>query len=142
GYGQGLQIWAAFIAWGCFYHCGGKEAGLRSSIVGNIFGAVIAWICLIVATSTNIGNALPAGLWAGIVVGVGVFVLVIAANMPAFSTIPASVYGFAATAGYALVGGHVGASLYTASLADNPLIAIVVSMVIGAVLGYISEKVG
>jgi hypothetical protein len=27
--GGALQIWAAFIAWGCYYHCGGKEAGLQ-----------------------------------------------------------------------------------------------------------------
>ncbi|WP_141701487.1 DUF1097 domain-containing protein, partial [Methyloceanibacter marginalis] len=34
-----LAIWAAFIAWGCFFHCGGKEAGLQSAILGNIAGA-------------------------------------------------------------------------------------------------------
>ena len=30
--GFGLQIWAVFIAWGTFYHCGGKEAGLGKTI--------------------------------------------------------------------------------------------------------------
>ena len=29
-----LAIWAAFIAWGCYYHSGGKEAGLQSTILG------------------------------------------------------------------------------------------------------------
>ncbi len=27
-FGMGLQIWAAFVGWATFYHCGGKEAGL------------------------------------------------------------------------------------------------------------------
>ena len=31
----GLQIWAAFIAWASFYHCGGKIQGFISSILAN-----------------------------------------------------------------------------------------------------------
>ena len=31
-FGWGLHIWAAFIAWATFYHCGGKEAGLTKAI--------------------------------------------------------------------------------------------------------------
>ena len=38
--GLGLSIWAAFIAWASFYHCGGKEAGLQKAIVNNVFGAI------------------------------------------------------------------------------------------------------
>ena len=29
--GLGLSIWAAFIGWASFYHCGGKEAGLQKA---------------------------------------------------------------------------------------------------------------
>ena len=50
-----LAIWAAFIAWGTFFHCGGKESGLSSAILGNVAGAVIAGITLWVATQTGIG---------------------------------------------------------------------------------------
>ena len=39
---------AIFIAWGCFYHCGGGETGLKNTIVCNIAGAVIAWIALLI----------------------------------------------------------------------------------------------
>ena len=40
--GGALAIWAAFIAWGCFFHCGGKEHGLQSAILCNAAGAIIA----------------------------------------------------------------------------------------------------
>ena len=137
----GLQIWAIFIAWACFYHCGGGETGLKNTIVCNIAGAVIAWIALLIVVNTGgIGGSLPAGLWAGIVVGVTVAIMVLLANVPAFSTIPAMVYGYAAVAAFFLLSGanaNVMAMDFT-----NPLVAVVVSMVIGAVLGYVSQKIG
>ena len=52
--GLGLSLWAVFIAWATFYHCGGKEAGLTKTITHNIFGSVLAWIALLVSVSANI----------------------------------------------------------------------------------------
>jgi hypothetical protein len=136
----GLQIWAIFIAWACFYHCGGAESGLRNTIVCNIAGAVIAWIALIIIVNTGgIGENLPAGLWPGIVVGVTVAIMVLLANMPAFATIPAMVYGYASVAAFFLLSG--GSASVTAPNFSNPLVAVVVSMVIGAILGYLSQKI-
>jgi hypothetical protein len=135
--GTSLQIWAIFIAWGCFYHCGGGETGLKNTIVCNIAGAVIAWVALLIIVNVSILGGVP-GLWAGIVVGVTVAVMVLLANMPAFATIPAMVYGYASVAAFFLLkGGSVTAADFT-----NPLVAVVVSMVVGAVLGYISQKIG
>ena len=45
--GLGLSLWAAFVAWATFYHCGGKEAGLQKTIVHNIFGAFLGWLALL-----------------------------------------------------------------------------------------------
>jgi hypothetical protein len=134
-----LQIWAIFIAWACFYHCGGKETGLRNTIVCNIVGAILAWIALIIVLKTGLGDSLGVPLWAGIVVGVTVFILVMLAKVPALATIPAMVYGYASVAAFGLLA--AGADV-TAANFNNPLIAIIVSMVIGAILGYTSEKIG
>ena len=41
-FGFGLQIWAAFIDWASFYHCGGKTTGLTSSVLVNLFGVLLA----------------------------------------------------------------------------------------------------
>jgi hypothetical protein len=136
--GLGLSIWAGFIAWASFYHCGGKEAGLQKAIVNNVFGAIIGWIALILVTQIPLAASLGLPVWAGICVAVTVFILVFAAKTPLLSDIPAGVLGFASVVALTLAGGKLGA-LTSASL-DNPLISIVISMVIGALFGYVSEK--
>ena len=37
-----VLVWAGFIAWGSFFHSGGDAAALQKTIVGMIYGAVIA----------------------------------------------------------------------------------------------------
>ena len=137
--GLGLQIWAAFIAWATFFHCGGKEAGLSKTITHTIFGAIMAFIALLLVTQIPLGTSLGVPLWAAICVLITVFILVYAAKSPMLSDIPASVLGYAATAGLALAGNRLGA-LTSASL-ENPFVNIVLSLIVGAVLGYISEKI-
>jgi hypothetical protein len=135
----GLHIWAAFMAWATFYHCGGKEAGLTKSITHIIFGAIMAYIALLLVTQIPLGATLGVPLWAAICVLITVFILVYAAKLSMLSDIPASVLGYAAVAGLALAGNKLG-TLTVASL-DNPFINIVISLIIGSVLGYISQKV-
>jgi hypothetical protein len=137
--GGALAIWAAFIAWGCFYHSGGKEAGLQSTILCAAAGAIIAGITLIVA-GAGFGASLPTAVWPAICVGLGVAAMVLLANVPVFSNIPAQVYGFASTVAYTLMTADGAANLTSMSLA-NPEIVIILSMIIGAVFGYVSEKV-
>jgi hypothetical protein len=134
--GGALAIWAAFIAWGCFFHCGGKEAGLQSAILNNTAGAIIAGITLMVAGAA-VGESLPAAVWPAICVGVGVAAMVLLANVPMFSVIPAQVYGFASVAAYALMKG----GSMTAPSLENPVVVVILSMIVGAVFGYVSEKV-
>jgi hypothetical protein len=134
-----LQIWATFIAWGCFYHSGGKESSLQSTIICNAAGAIIAGITLIVVSRTGVAGTLGLPLWAGICVGIGVACMVLLANVPMFSGIPAQVYGFACVAAYTLLASKL-ADLTAPSLA-NPVVVIILSMIAGAVLGYVSEKI-
>jgi Protein of unknown function (DUF1097) len=136
--GGALQIWAAFIAWGCFFHCGGKEPGLQTTIINNAVGAIVGGITLI-AAGASIGASLPPAVWAGICVGIGVAVMVLLANIPLFSAIPAQVYGFASVVALTLLG-NGGGNLMAASMA-NPVIVIILSMIAGAIFGYVSEKI-
>jgi hypothetical protein len=137
--GLGLQIWAVFIAWATFFHCGGKEAGLGKAITHIIFGAIMALIALLLVTQIPLGASLGVPLWAAICVLITVFIVVYAAKWPMLSDIPASFFGYATTAGLALAGNKLG-SVTMASF-DNPFINIVASMILGAVLGYISQKI-
>ncbi|HZJ11404.1 MAG TPA: DUF1097 domain-containing protein [Methyloceanibacter sp.] len=136
--GGALAIWAAFIAWGCYFHCGGKEQGLQSAILCNAAGAVIGGLTLL-AAGAAIGGSLPAAVWPAICVGIGVAAMVLLANVPLFASIPAQVYGFAAVVAYTLMK-DAGGSLTAGSL-ENPVVVIILSMIIGAAFGYVSEKV-
>ena len=138
--GLGLQIWAAFIAWACFFHCGGKEAGLSKTIIHNIFGSVMAWLALVVTTQLLAG-ALGVPLAAGIAVGITIVILVLAASNPMLSDIPATVFGYAPVAGLFLLGEQSKHQALLSASLENPLINIVVSMIVGAIFAYVSEKV-
>jgi len=137
--GGALAIWAAFIAWGCFFHCGGQEQGLQSAILNNAAGAIIAGITLFVVTQTGLADTLGLPIWAAICVGVGVAAIVLLSNVPVFAAVPAQVYGFASVVAYTLMKDAAG-SLTAASL-ENPIVVVILSMIIGAIFGYVSEKV-
>jgi hypothetical protein len=137
--GGALAIWAAFIAWGGYFHCGGKEHGLQSAILCNAAGAIIAGITLMVATKAGLADKLGLPVWAGICVGIGVAAMVLLGNIPVFASIPAQVYGFASVVAYTLMKDAAG-NLTAASL-ENPVVIVILSMMVGAVFGYVSEKV-
>jgi hypothetical protein len=129
----GLQVWALFIGWGSFYHCGGKVEGLTKSVTNHLWGIVVASVALIV-----VGTVGGSVLVTSALVGVSVVVLVLGAHLPALSTIPAAVYGYASTAAFALLSGvaigDAGAMIKTAAM-------VAASMVIGNLFGLVSERV-
>ena len=139
-----VLVWAGFVGWGCFFHSGGDDQALVKTIVGNIYGVVIAWIALLIIV--NVPVAALGTVWPAIVVGVTVFFLVIVASIDKLSVVPANVYGYAATVAYALhqatdaeAGTGPLANLASASF-QNPLVLLIVSMVIGALFGFVSGK--
>ena len=139
----GLLIWAAFVAWGCFFQAGGDTAALKNTIVGNIFGAVWAWIAALLILKVPLAASLGLPLWAGIVVGITVFIICIAANIKAFSVIPANVYGYAAVFAYLLqTPDAMSADKLLGVNFANALILVAISMAIGALFGIASAKLG
>ena len=125
-----LQVWQAFIAWGCHYQAGGKITGTRNTIVCMSFGAVVGMSAGMLAM--HLGS--PLGQFAApIAVGLGATVICLASKVPFLGTIPASVYGFASIAGLFLLDG----SMTPASA----LLPTILSVIIGAAFGYVSEAV-
>jgi len=139
----GLLIWAGFIAWACFFHSGGDGNALRNTIVGNAFGAFCAWLAALIILHFPLADSLTLPVWAGIVVGLTVMAMCLAAHIKAFSVIPASVYGYAATFAYLLQTADTMTKdkLMSASMA-NALLAVIISMAIGALFGLASGKLG
>ena len=122
-----MQIWQAFIAWACFFHCGGKTDGLTKTVVCMSFGAVVGMASVMLAGQLGGLGALAAP----VAVGVGAAVIVLAAHVGLLATIPACVYGFAAVAGLILLGKDM-----TPTAAIVPTIA---SVIVGALFGWVSE---
>ena len=139
-----VLVWAGFVAWGCFFHTGGDDQALAKTIVGNIYGVIIAWIALLIIVNVPVEGL--GTVWPAIVVGVTVFLLVIVASIEQLSVVPANVYGYASTVAYSLhqatdaeAGTGPLANLASGSF-QNPLVLLIVSMVIGALFGFISAK--
>jgi hypothetical protein len=139
----GLLIWAGFIAWACFFHSGGDGNALRNTIVGNAFGAFCAWLAALIILHFPLADSLTLPVWAGIVVGLTVMAMCLAAHIKAFSVIPASVYGYAAIFAYLLQTADTMTKdkLMSASMA-NALLVVIISMAIGALFGLASGKLG
>jgi len=123
-----LQVWQAFIAWGCHFHSGGGIKGSRTAFVGMTFGALVG------VSSIYLAHQLGAlgDFGAPVAVGIGAFVICLASAIPWLAVIPASVYGFAAVAGLVLLGGMWDNS-------QDAILPTAVSVLIGAIFGYVSE---
>lgn len=124
-----LQVWQAFIAWGCHYHSGGKAAGTRNTIACMSFGSVVGMAAVLLAGQLGTLGSFAAP----VAVGLGATVIVLASTIPILATIPASVYGFASIAGLILLGSGM--------TPQTALVPTLLSIVIGAAFGYASEAV-
>jgi hypothetical protein len=124
-----LQVWQAFIAWGCHFHSGGKATGTRNTIVCMCFGSVVGMVAVMVAGKMGVLGAFAAP----VAVGLGAAVICLASAVPALAVIPASVYGFASIAGLILLGQGM--------TPTSALVPTLLSIAIGAAFGYVSEVV-
>ena len=120
-------VWISFIAWGCHFHSGGGTKGSTTTIVGMSFGAIVGMVAVMLAGGVLAGLGIMA---APVAVGLGAAVICLASAIPLLATVPASVYGFAAVAGPILLA-DMGAT--------EAIVPTIVSIIIGAAFGYVSE---
>jgi len=124
-----MQVWQAFIAWGAFFHNGGKASGaaLKTSACMGL-GAIIGMSAVIVA-----GHLQGLGsLAAPVAIGLGVATFVLAAHVPILSVIPCSAYGFSC------VGGLILLKQVAPTAAIVPTLA---SIVVGTAFAMLSEVI-
>jgi hypothetical protein len=127
-----LQVWTAFIAWGAHFHSGGGTKGTTSAIACMSWGALVGFGATLLFQGPLGGLG---GLAAPVAVGIGAALICLSSKVPLLATIPASVYGFAAIFGLLLL---------KPGMLDNPqgaLLPTVISVIIGAAFGYVSEVV-
>lgn len=138
-----VLIWVAFIAWACYFAVGGDAKALQNTIVCGILGALFAWLTLVIILGIPLASVLSLPIWAGIVIAITVTIMCLLAQMEFFSVIPATVFGYACVAAYALqTPDALTMGALTSASFGNPVVIVIVSFVIGAILGMISGKVG
>jgi hypothetical protein len=138
-----VLVWAGFIAWGCYFQSGADSKALTRTIAGTCYGALIGWIALLLLVNTSV-PALGVA-WPAILVGLTVFLLVIAASIDLLSVVAANIYGYAAIVAYSLHQPSAQPGIgplrnLTSSSIANPLILLIVSLVLGALFGLFSGK--
>lgn len=142
-YSQGFLVWPALIAWAAFIDAGGDSAALKRTIIGNAFGAGLAWITLVISLSIAVAD--EGRMWiprTGITIAISLFILVLASRVSALSRVSLSIYGYAAVFGaYILaIEGRTALQGLTGAHLNNPLVLVVISMVAGAVCGVASNR--
>jgi hypothetical protein len=136
-----ILIWAAFVAWACFFHSGGDVPALKSTIISNIFGVVAAWVAALVILSVPMAATLTLPVWAGIVVAITIFIYILMSKIEVFASIPGSTYGYACTFGFLLqTPEKLSMEALTSVSMSNALIVVPISMVIGALFAFVSGK--
>lgn len=134
-----FHIWIGFIGWATYFATGGNNESLKTTIVCGIWGAICAWVAGLVISGVPVDSL--GTVWPAIVVGVTVLILCLGAHVQILSNIPASVYGYAVTAALMLLANGLNMTALTSPSAANPLVAAVISLIIGALFGIVSGKV-
>ena len=92
---------------------------------------------VLIALAVSIGLLAVVATWLFfglLAVGIGAASLVLAAHIPLLSTIPSGVYGFASIAGLILLGKDMSPM--------NAIVPTIVSILLGASFGWLSEFIG
>ena len=116
-----LPVWAGIVAWGCFFAAGGKTEGLTKTVASNLSG--VFWAFLALTAWNQLGGGVP---MLSVLVGLAAVGMVLQAKIGILGFIPGAFLG-AATAVSVVVG------------ANGTWSRTILALIIGAVLGYLSE---
>jgi len=141
-FSQGLAAWAGLIAWAAVIDAGGDGAAFRRTTAGVIAGVIVGWAAEVAVFAIQVDPA--TSQWiprsAG-VIALSLALMVVATRVKALS-LPSMLYGFAAVFAAVLMPNEQltiaerlrGFHLY------NPLFQLVISMVGGAALGLLTNR--
>ena len=119
-----IAAWPGFVAWACYYAAGGMKEGLTKTLAANTAGIIVG--VLIIALAGVLGF-MGATASLAVAVVIGAFVLCAEANWTPLSFIPGAFCGAASCFGFG-----VGTDMQL-------MVACWLSMVIGALLAYVSH---
>src|SRR5260370_2611636 len=83
-----VLVWAGFIGWGCFFHSGANTNALVKTIVGNAYGALVAWVALLIIANVPVPGS--GAVWPAIPLPLPCFFLHTAPSLDPPSSQPAN----------------------------------------------------
>ena len=138
-------VWAAVIAWGCFFHTGGEARTMSRGIVGNLLGILAGWTAGLILTQNP--AVIPGPIWGGLMVGLVTFAMVFIGHQLAvylkltIAVVPSAFYGAAATFAYMVqTPGKLTLDTLLSVSFGNPIVCLPIAMVIGALLGLATAR--
>jgi hypothetical protein len=135
-------IWATFIATATGVALGGTRECFKNLVICGSLGVALAWLASLIVLNVPLAAVLTLPVWAAIVVGATTAMLALAAHLPLFPAIPATVIGYASTFAYLLsTPGKLDNKVLLGFGLDNPLFVMIVSIVIAAGFGLLSLNV-
>ena len=118
----GLLGWVCFVSWACYYASGAGIEGLKKAIVCNMMGVLYGFLMVWGAGILGFPYAI------GVTVAVFAFCMCAQAHIGLLSFVPGAFCG--------------AASYFGAGAKPEIIIAVVISLILGAVLGYVSDISG
>lgn len=139
-FGGPLSLWAAFVAWASFFHSGGKMEHAVPTIACALWGCLLGGATMYIITGTSGAAAIGLPAWAGIVVFVSAAIAVLSGQIPVLATVPITMHALACIAAFVVLKGAGGPMLLSASIAENAILNVGISMVIGVGCGIATAK--
>jgi hypothetical protein len=136
-----IPAWAVFVSWACFFHMEGGENRNQAWLatlqhVG--IGVLAAWLSALLVLNNPFNNAMVSEWWAPVVIGMIIGFLFRLSILARFAITPAIIYGYAGTFAFLSGPGLFSNEAMLSLTFDNALITLIISLVIGASVGYLN----
>jgi len=138
-----IPVWATFIAWACFFHMGGGDKPNQAFVTTNVhmgIGAIASWLSALLLFTNPFATGLANQLWAPVLIGIVIAILVRMSTWPWLAMTSAIVYGYAAIWAFLSLPGTFNVEALMTLSFQNAVIAILVAVFIGTCGGYANAR--
>lgn len=136
-----IPAWAVFISWACFFHMDGgenRDQAYLATLQHVGAGILSAWLTVLLVLNNPFNNPLTSEWWAPVVIGLIVGALSRMSVLTRFSITPAIIYGYASIFAFLNAPGLFSNEALLSLTFDNALIALGISLIFGASVGYLN----
>jgi hypothetical protein len=136
-----IPAWAMFLTWACFFHMGGgidRRQAYTATLLHIGLGIVAAWLSALAVLHNPFDSGLLQNLWAPVLIGLAIGLLLRMGAIPRIAVTPAVIYGYAGTFAFLGTTGTFGLDPLLSAGFENALIAMGFSIFLGASGGYLN----